>query len=223
MEKYMRYGMAVFSLAILSSYSVAQAAPSTQDVPRWYGALSGHVSFLSDMTLKNGSTGNLKYDTGIGATASLGYMPEMFDTPSSDVRIELEGGYHLYRVSSSVINAVPATSQGHFRYQTAMANAYYDMKTGTAFTPYIGGGAGVALTSLSDSTAGTSENQQETRFAWQLMTGVAYTPSWFPHADVALGYRYFNAGTPTYQIDGNQTKVDDISAHNAEMSVRYHF
>lgn len=101
------------------------------------------------------------------------------------------------------VQSLPTTVQREqkTRVSTLMMNGYYDYTTGTAFTPYISGGVGVAFlnntTALSQSGAGLSFSSDDfsnknTRLAWSLGFGVAWAVT--PALSADLGYQFTNAG-----------------------------
>jgi outer membrane autotransporter protein len=114
---------------------------------------------------------------------------------------------------------------------TVFANFYYDFKTGTAFTPYVGAGLGVAWINQKVSstfrgwTAATDDvSKTTTNFAWNLGAGVGYALT--DNVTVDLGYRYtnFGDGKKFSSTDGTinfQTK--DIQSHEALLGLRYQF
>jgi opacity protein-like surface antigen len=95
-----------------------------------------------------------------------------------------------------------------------MLNGFYDVKNSSQFTPYIGGGLGIARTSFSTNNGDNSVS--DTVFAYQVMTGVAYDIN--EHNTVSLGYRYF--GTQDGKYNGNEAS---LGKHIAEVGYRYTF
>jgi opacity protein-like surface antigen len=94
-----------------------------------------------------------------------------------------------------------------------MANAWYDIDTGTRFTPYIGGGAGVAqVTAIATNTQPDIKGSTDivTGFAYQVGAGVDYSLT--ENIIVGLGYRYF----------ATKTEVDE-SFQNVNIGMRYTF
>jgi opacity protein-like surface antigen len=84
---------------------------------------------------------------------------------------------------------------------TLFVNAYFDFNTGTAFTPYIGAGAGMAFNytgakgEVSVPGAGAvslSADQYDTTFAWNVGAGLSYAFTENIAAD--LGYRFVSTG-----------------------------
>lgn len=117
---------------------------------------------------------------------------------------------------------------------TLFANVFYDFNTGTSFTPYIGGGIGLASISVRDTfsdgyfglpTAPFTGRKNVTNFAWNLSAGVAY--SFDSHWTLDLGYRYSNFGRVkgaqvTDGYEQHQAKSEP-TAHEVLLGLRYTF
>ncbi len=120
----------------------------------------------------------------------------------------------------------------------ALVNAYYDLPSFAGFTPYVGGGVGVArnevgTTTLSlnsnGATVATLSGNTTTQFAWQASAGVAY--SILPAVALDFGYRYFDAGegrsgtTVTTALGSASFPVQrgNIHAHEVQAGIRVGF
>jgi opacity protein-like surface antigen len=81
---------------------------------------------------------------------------------------------------------------------TGLANLYYDIGSWWRVTPYIGAGAGVAYTTVSQYQSATIPplsnvgNLSTYNFAWALMAGANY--QFTPRMSVDLGYRFLDQG-----------------------------
>jgi len=159
------------------------------------------------------------------------------------VRAEAEYLYHdqfKYNANNATgNNAGPGTGvfSAKMNIHTLFANFYYDIKTGTAFTPYVGAGLGVAwidqkVSGLMPSTvAGGSswaatddKSTTTTNFAWNVGAGVGYSMT--DNIIVDLGYRYtdFGDGKKFSNAAGTLNfQVKDITAHEALVGLRYQF
>lgn len=136
---------------------------------------------------------------------------------------------------------------------TLMANAFIDFNTGTAVTPYIGGGVGIAYTDADYKLGGgitmasiefdpgtgsdilvttnnnvrTSDSENNIDFAWNIGAGVA----WAITDAIALdfGYRYYDFGDgPEGTAKGLglpmlKSKLNDYKAHEFSLGLRYSF
>lgn len=117
---------------------------------------------------------------------------------------------------------------------TAMFNGYYDFGKFGAFSPYVGAGVGVAYnrmaeTYFTDNPFLLNRIQGDSRIslAWSLMAGVGYQVT--DRAVLDFGYRYMNYGKANSgQVDNAgfinpRVYLDDISAHEFKVGLRYHF
>ncbi len=173
----------------------------------------------------NGFSGNLRSSAvfEIGAGYQLPY----------NLRVDLTAGYRpsLAIRSRESISGFDLQADAGLKTWTVMANAYYDIDTGTAFTPYVGAGAGVAFNRLNSITyrfgaAEFQENGKNTnRFAWSVTAGAAYAVT--PAIKVDLGYRYLDAGrfeTSGVTTNGPVTPVKgDVRTHEIKLGLRYAF
>ena len=108
-----------------------------------------------------------------------------------------------------------------------LGNIWADLKTNTVFTPYVGGGVGVAFVNtagvrLDNSTWGYVDGSQ-THFAWQLGAGVKYEIS--EQLSLDVGYRFKNVeGLQFVNGNGNGNFINGrLSSHNIEVGLTYNF
>jgi opacity protein-like surface antigen len=107
-------------------------------------------------------------------------------------------------------------------------NAYYDIRTGTAFTPYLGGGAGFAVNQLtrSSNSADTgptgnfnvSDRTTRINFAGAAMAGLTYDINSIVSLDV--GYRYLYIGGTDIDLNLNGSNSDISVGGISEQQVR---
>lgn len=150
-----------------------------------------------------------------------------------NLRVELAGGYRPgYEIRSrEATGGIPLAADADARTWTVMANAYYDIATGTKLTPYVGAGLGVAfnrLDTISYRLGGSEireEGKNKTNFAWAVMAGVAYSAT--SNIKLDFGYRYLDAGdfeTSGSTNVGPATKIEgDVRAHEVKIGLRYQF
>ena len=125
--------------------------------------------------------------------------------------------------------------------QTLFANFYYDFETGTAFTPYVGGGIGLALidnkgsaTLLWSSVGWYDEkykisSNDSTNFAWNIGGGVGFDLT--DNLTLDLNYRFAGLGeAETKKTDVTSSgaillknKTSNLYMHQALLSLRYTF
>ena len=189
-------------------------------------------------------------DNAFGGALSVGYnFDKAFKFP---VRAELE--YAMYsevegkgsrRRDDGTDNLLIREKQKH-DIQTLFANAYFDIKTGTPITPYLGGGLGMAFINskgsgsfdVDGSTFGTfsgstsSSRNMNTNFAWNVGAGAAWDLT--DNLALDLGYRFAGLGeakssTTNIYDDGAgyrvnaRAKTDDIFMHQVMLGLRISF
>ncbi|MGQ9369541.1 outer membrane protein [Azospirillum sp. ST 5-10] len=147
----------------------------------------------------------------------------------TDVTVGYRPGFAID--SSETLGGLSVSADADVTSWSIMANLYYDVPTGTAFTPYVGGGLGVAFNTVDDIDyaigAGRirEEGDTKTNFAWSLQAGVAYAMT--ENATIDLGYRYVDLGE--FETGGSSTvgtveSADgDVRAHEVKIGLRYRF
>lgn len=210
-------------LASAVAASAAQAG-SNEVWPNWYVGLSGGVTYLSDSDVSGTSVGTLSYDTGWNVNASLGYILPVGYNPLGSARLEFEAGYHQSGLDNTVLSGTSTASPGTARISSYMINGYYDFRSSSHITPYLGAGFGLARVGIShDSGLGNTADDMDTVIAYQGMAGIAYAPSGMPNTEWTLGYRYFVADSPEFRTSGGKVKLDDVTSHSAEIGGRFKF
>jgi opacity protein-like surface antigen len=118
----------------------------------------------------------------------------------------------------------------HIRAWTFLLNAYWDLQTNGAITPYIGAGIGASrLTTSSvyflnpDGTNGVHTGASRWNLAWALMAGVTIEVN--DRVDLDVGYKYVRLGTAVANADltldpGAQILYQNIRAHEVRFGVR---
>jgi opacity protein-like surface antigen len=103
---------------------------------------------------------------------------------------------------------------------TFLLNGYFDIDTGTAFTPFITGGLGLAR--IEGEEAGTvlgvpySGDEDDTVFAYQIGLGAGFAVS----ETVSLDCRYRYLGTADPDFGGLEVEV---ASHNITAGIRVAF
>ena len=182
-------------------------------------------------------------DDSFGLALAIGYdFDKRLGIP---VRTELEYSYLGRASGSAARQQIP--SPGHalnsgynqkMDIQTVFLNAYFDIKTGTPFTPYVGGGLGFAMIDVEK--AGLEEtlyypggsmasslspgSKTHTNFAWNIGAGLGWDIT--PAITLDLGYRYMMLGeakSKWLDVTGGagalsfRTKVDDVNIHQVSL------
>ena len=189
-----------------------------------------------------------KHDNTFGGSLAIGYdFDKMFEVP---VRAEIE--YSIFsrakakqrftEADTGLPNERMSRTQS-FNIQTLFVNAYWDINTGTKFTPYVGAGIGAAFIKTKGNSKGYNDlegswdidfgSKTVTNFAWNVGAGLGYDIT--DHWTVDLGYRFVGLGsvkTGTYYEpsgavpgtnDSVQMKSSDLRQHQVSLGVRYTF
>lgn len=150
------------------------------------------------------------------------------------VRGEFEFGYKDGMRKDYTDRSMSATATAIMKadVQTYMLNAYYDIDTGTKFTPYVSAGMGLAhinaksnyTDSVGDGANDVHMEKSENNFAWQIGAGVGYALN--DKVTLNAGYRYTDLGsvetTAKNQI-GKINSESDFEAHEVMLGARYAF
>lgn len=214
------FGACSMAAALAVSVSGAIAKPTQDNFPHWYIGLSGSLTFLDDADISNG--GELSYDAGWGGAAAIGYRPATDIIFLRDTRYELEIAYRQNDIDEFTNGATRLTGNGEYKSTSYMANMYYDFRNSTGFTPYIGGGLGLAQVRVDDFATLIPGDDEDTVFAYQGMVGVSYAPSSTPNIEWNLGYRYFATEDPQFGVTAGSVDAE-YSSHNAEAGVKFRF
>lgn len=158
-------------------------------------------------------------DDVFGGGLALGYnFAQRFNLP---LRTELEFSYFSEAEGSF-------SKRGHRVKQdldigTLFANAYWDFKNQSAFTPYVGAGLGLAFIDSQGKVDGRSLGSKEsTNFAWNAGAGLGYAIT--KDLDVSLGYRFAWLGdAKTKSKQGYRAKSEDVYMHQVSLGLRYTF
>jgi opacity protein-like surface antigen len=104
-----------------------------------------------------------------------------------------------------------------------MFNGYYDIKTSSSVTPYLGAGIGFASVSIKDlKIDGTKvADDDDIVFAYQIGAGIVFDIN--PNTKLDLGYKYFATTDPSYSdVEGFPFDYQ-YSSHNLTVGLRFSF
>ncbi|MEW5727795.1 MAG: outer membrane beta-barrel protein [Pseudomonadota bacterium] len=196
---------ALFILAILVAVPVAAQA---QGVEARAGAtaplavangpyLAGSLGYLAAEDADISPGGDIGRDDGYATHLAFGHKYGRF-------RGEAELGWKL----------TDASPGGDVAAASLMANGYWDIRTGTRFVPYLGGGLGLAWVDVDGAL-----DDDDMVLAWQLMAGVSYTMT--ERMDVYGGYRFFDVADADLEVGPARLELEDLRSHIIEVGVRY--
>jgi len=192
-------------LALCLTLALGLAAPAAaQDFSSFYVTPKIMTSYQ-----RGDMNGNYERGSVFGLGLSLG--SDLSYSSSLPIRMEAE---YLYHGNQTFTNDINHEISAH----SILANAFLDIQTDTYFTPYFGGGAGLAVindrVTNSDSTKTSRWN-----FAWNLGGGLA----WSINENLALdiGYRYMDLGKAETVIDGSSNAHNfSLTAHEIGLGLR---
>lgn len=192
------------SLAILAATMFAGSANAEPRWPNWYVGLHGGWSM--DDSYDTNAGADVETDGGYIVGASLGYVPPTELPFFNMTRYELEYSFRS--------NDVESPGTGEVEAHTAMLNMLVDFNTETNWTPYVGGGLGMARIDV--------DGDDDSVFAWQLMAGLDYEPESIPMTVWGVRYRYLGAQDADINSGGTPVEVE-YDNHSIEATARFRF
>jgi outer membrane autotransporter protein len=197
-------------LAGAALLGAATLQPGTASAQFYVSGSAGYLQERDADVTAGGTTGTFSFDPGPAFDIAAGYKLPF------GLRIEGELGYARSSFDKLTVGGASASVSGDIDIFTATANAFYDINTGTAFTPYLGGGIGVGHQSADNVTvAGIPVgNADSTDFMWMVEAGVSYALS--KNLSIVPAYRYM-------QIQDGGSGSDDSAFHLFKIGLRYTF
>ena len=199
----MRSWSSSLPIAAVAAVLLAPAAFAQSSAPAVATTTNGLYAFgdVGMSWLRDADTGGTTYqsDTGLAIAFGAGWGF------GNGFRAEAEFSHRGNDVSNA---------HGDISADSMMANVYYDIGTGTRFTPYVGVGTGFSRVDFND--VGNRINDSDLVWAYQAIGGLTYqiADQWKLDAN----YRYF--GTETPDVGGVQSHYRD---HALLIGARYEF
>ena len=201
----------VLTVAALAVLAAPMNSMATDD--SFYIKANVGVGMAMDSDIDNvpnaGDTAKMTYDSGFVGSIAAGYD---FANP---LRLEIE----LIRQKNdlditSYNNFYGTFNEGDLKTHSFMFNGFYDVDTGSAWTPFIGAGLGWSKLDIND--PGFNDSDSDDVFTYQFIGGVAYAfnDQW----SVDAQYRFM--GTSDATIDGADFSVN---SNNLMLGLRYSF
>lgn len=211
--------------------AASMAQPITPDLFRPYLRIDGGytVTETPDGSGRNGT--HRASDLGNTGLVDVGVGTNIAD----QVRIE---GMFTYRAAMDIggTDGVGNAFTSDVQSLSGMLNIYYDINelwhwTGSsAFTPYVGGGAGVSrlATGTQNTNGGATENGRDVyNFSYALMAGVATRIS--DRVKLDVGYRFASLGdlaqdgTFTNGTTARASTLEELFVHEFRAGLRFQF
>ena len=192
-------------LALSLTLALGLAAPAAaQDFSSFYVTPKIMASYQ-----KADMNGSHERGSVLGLGLSLG--TDLSYSSSLPIRVEAEYLYHGNQTFTG--NGIAHDVSAH----SILANAFLDIQTDTFFTPYFGGGLGLAV--LNDRyTSANSTKTSRWNFAWNLGGGLA----WSLNENLALdiGYRYMDLGKVETVTGAGGPYNLSLTAHELSLGLR---
>ncbi len=208
------------SLALAMATLGLSSAAMAQGYNGWYLGARAGVAWLEDYSHPvTGTNTTFEFDRGWGLGGSVGYQ---FGGP---FRLELEVAYRTNEIDSiSQGGARLAGATGEMNSLAFMLNGFYDIQTGSAFTPYVGLGLGYARVSadgITTSGGGVTNSDDDNKFAYQAIAGVAYQLT--PAVSLTADYRYFATQDPSFRLSNGASVEGEYKTHNVMLGLLLRF
>lgn len=184
---------------VVSYVTLAAAGVSSSALAENYFSLHGAYTMADDFDFRV-APGTIKtdFDDGYGFGGALGTRLGQ-QGAASRWRVEGELTVRSNDVDSHRLNgsAPLAGATGELESTSVMLNALIDFNTGGPFTPYLGGGLGVAMVDASGFGVGAIPavlDDDDTVLAYQLIAGAGYDVS--TNTEIFAEYRWFATDDP---------------------------
>ncbi len=186
----------------------------------WYGSINAGIAASNNYSRSaNGlTTGEFVFDRGFAVDGTIGYDFNPF-------RVEGELSWRQFGLDNvgfsqgsgdyAVLNGLSFPIEGHMSSLGFMVNGWYDIDTGSQWTPFVGGGIGRARVK-GEASSFTADgisypfnlSGSEWVFAYQIGAGVAYQIT--EKASLQVGYRYFT--TDKFSFSGHKPEIHNVTA-----------
>lgn len=239
----MRFNAVLLSIALLAASAVAafSQSPMMMESSGLYVNLGGGLAILpgTDETPHTkvfpqrpigSNDADWAFDLGFGVDAAIGYD---FGSFRADAEFTYLTSKFVFDVDPDDGRSENDDADDTLTVIAGMANASYDLYTGTAWTPYIGVGVGGALLSVQLATGEDEEDQyfdgSGFGFAYQAGVGVAFEV--LSGFSLTAGYQFFgtlatdvtdDAGT-TDEDEDDHTVSPTLMAHGIQLGMRFLF
>ncbi len=214
----------LLSASVLTCMSFS--AQAQQSWPNWYIGLHGSLAFVGEESVSgNAGVSEVDIDQGYAYGVSLGYRPAMLSGEWSNLRGEVQWHSQMTDVDSVSTPGGSVAGGGDVRVNAGLFNLYYDVALEEPqFRPYVGAGLGFAEVKLRNSGAAfAGDSTSDNVFAWNLLAGIGYVPTWMPFTELNVGYRYLATTDAEFGLAGGGNYELEYDSHNVEAGVKFLF
>ena len=188
------------------------------------------LTYMKDVKYQqsNGLFGNIgnKWDSSFGGSLAVGYdFSKKLNVP---IRTELEYAAFTKAEAEGTDQPWRDKYKQSNNIQTLLVNLYYDINTGTKFTPYVGAGmgAGFIRTKGNADWATGIGSKTVTNFAWNIGLGLGYQIT--NNIALDMGYRFADLGKVQTNWNNDyaypwRLEIKRIYQHQFSMGARFTF
>ena len=233
----MRISAVLITVALLSVSAVAtfSQSPMMMETTGIYVSVGGGLAILPGTTdtphskafpdrATTDDKASWDFDLGFGVDAALGYDFGVF---RADVEFAYLSAKALFDVDKDDRRGTDEEADDTLSVLAATANAWYDLDTGTAWTPYIGigvGGTNVSVQLAHDTDEDPYFDGTGWGFAYQAGVGVAFEV--LTGFSLTAGYQFFGTLETEITHDGDDTDhtvSPTLMAHGVQLGMRFLF
>jgi opacity protein-like surface antigen len=150
----------------------------------------------------------LDTDVGVGFSGALGFD---FD---SGLTAELEYSHRSVDTNKVTSSIGELNAPGKYTLNTLIGNVGERFLSSSEFTPYLGGGLGIAWHKIADDDIGLGES--DSTFVYQLLVGIEYSIN--SQTKLGLGYGFLGTSDPDFE-----GATLDIGVHNIGVTFRQYW
>jgi opacity protein-like surface antigen len=225
--------LALFATLFAGAFAVSASAADikpyvSEKIARSKIKIKDSATYPLPPSTNPASYGTNEKDSVLGSKTAIGFAIPVSVLRGS-IRAEFEFGFNEkagYDVENKALRGMFFDTK--IKTQTYFINAYYDFDTRSAFTPYIGIGAGIAnikSRAFHDYGSGVvSGSDRSNNFVWNASVGGTY--AFNKNLSLDVGYRYTDlgnlSGIVTSPGDAYKTKAK-LSSHEVLAGIRYSF
>lgn len=205
------------SIAALVLGASAANADESADSKRYFSLFGAYSNGLNSPFMLD----DYLYDTIFKGGFTVGGAYGYYLTPS--LRGEIEGSYQRYATDSYTYedNDPSDPAKGYVDNLTVMLNVWKDIDVGTAFTPYVGGGAGISYGSMSVDWSGEQSEGSSLGFASQLGAGVRMDVSDRVKFDLGYRIRSIHSLVAANDEDASDITLANYFSHSLQFGFTY--
>lgn len=217
-------------LPATAAHAQQRTGTNSDYFPTWYVGVRGNVNMMQGSDLGTYPLPETDMNPGFAVGAAVGVkMPRALIQPLAGLSFEGEVTRYWQQIDNNrtdFVFPIMIQSDGERDYDVTayMVNAYYHFPTNTIFTPYIGGGLGVADVELArDPVAPQIGSNEDSVGAWQAMVGLTFEEHPEALTEWNVGYRYFTADDAEFADGFGGTTVIETEIHSLEAGMKMRF